>query len=170
VPKEAPKVDPFAGLAKSTMVLDEWKRTYSNSKHDFRLVMPWFWEHLDKAGYALWLQKYKYNEENKRDFMTSNLVGGFIQRTDELRKYAFGVMHVLNDAAPFEVAGVWLIRGKDIKPMLDCNPDAEYYDWTMLDADNPEHRATVEEYWCQTSAHEGDKLYGKIIYDTRQFK
>jgi elongation factor 1-gamma len=126
-PKKA--ADPFAHLPKSAFIMDEWKRTYSNAKPNFRASMPWFWEHADKPGYTLWLQKYKYNSENKKDFMTSNLVGGFIQRSEEMRKYAFGMMHVLNAAAPFEVEGLWLIRGADegLKLMLDSNPDAEYY-------------------------------------------
>ena len=35
-------------------------------------------------------------------------------------------MHVLNNAAPYEVEGAWLIRGGDegLKLMLDSNPDA----------------------------------------------
>ena len=167
IPKEAKKADPLAALPKSTLVLDEWKRTYSNSKHDFTLVMPWFWEHLDKAGYTLWLQKYKYNAENTKDFMTSNLVGGFIQRSEEMRKYAFGVMHVLNTAAPYEVEGCWLIRGGEdgMKAMLEANPDAEYFDFTRLDPEKAEDRATVQNYWCCT-----ETLNGKVVYDTRQFK
>lgn len=151
------------------MVMDEWKRTYSNAKvdgvADYKTAMPWFWEHLDRAGYSLWVQTYKYNEENKKDYMTSNLVGGFMQRTDELRRHAFGVMHVLNNAAPYEVVGAWLFRGQDVKPMLDCNPDAEYYNWIKLDADNAEHRKIIEDHWCSST-----KLGDKEIYDTKTFK
>lgn len=172
VPKEPKKKDPFAGLAKSTMDLDEWKRTYSNapktedgSARDFFAVMPWFWEHLDKEGYSIWLQKYKYNAENTRDFMTSNLISGFVQRSEEMRRYAFGVMVALGDAGPFEVEGVWMLRGQEIKPLLEANDDAEYHDWIKLDAANPEHRATVAEYWCQQ-----EKIHGKTIMDGKCFK
>ena len=87
---EPKKGDPFAHLPKSAFVLDEWKRTFSNAKPNYHASMAWFWEHHDAAGYTLWLQKYRYNDENKKDFMTSNLVGGFIQRSEEMRKYAFG--------------------------------------------------------------------------------
>ena len=121
---EPKKVDPFAALPPSAFVGDEWKRTYSNSKEDFRKVMPWFWEHLDRAGWSVWKQKYKYNSDNKIDWMVSNTVGGFLQRCDEVRKYAFGMMCVLGEAAPYEIMGVWLIRGKSMAPMLEANPDA----------------------------------------------
>ncbi|RYY35310.1 elongation factor 1-gamma family protein [archaeon] len=167
IPEPVPekKADPFASLPKTTMVMDEWKRTYSNSRPDYYASMDWFWANLDKSGYSLWICKYKYNEENKRDFMTSNLVGGYIQRTDEIRRHAFGVMYVLNNAAPYEVEGCWLMRGQDIQPMLDCNPDAEYYDWIKLDADNAEHRKLVGDYWCTQTT-----LNGKEVYDSKCFK
>jgi hypothetical protein len=35
-----------------------------------------------------------------------------LQRSDEMRRYAFGVMHVINETAPFEVEGAWLLRGQ----------------------------------------------------------
>lgn len=52
--------------------------------------MKQFWEMFDAEGWSLWICRYKYNAENTRLFMTSNLVGGFIQRSGEIRKWAFG--------------------------------------------------------------------------------
>jgi elongation factor 1-gamma len=161
---EPKKVDPFSGLAPSAFVGDEWKRTYSNSKEDFRKVMPWFWEHLDRAGWSVWSQNYKYNADNKVDWMVSNTVGGFLQRCDEVRKYAFGMMAVLGDAAPYEIMGVWLIRGKSMGPMLEANPDAEYYDWKELDVESAEVRKMVEDVWCHNYP---GSLLGKTIYDSK---
>jgi elongation factor 1-gamma len=176
-PKAAPKVDPFAHLPKSTMVLDEWKRTFSNAPfkedqtRDFIQSMPRFWEMLDKAGYSLWHQLYKHNAENKVNWMTSNLISGFLERSEEMRKHAFGVMLVLGEAAPFEVEGVWLMRGTEaegVKAMLECNPDAEYFDWVRLDADSEAHRKIVSDIWCSPY---DTKLAGtKFIYDSRTFK
>jgi len=123
--------------------------------------MPKFWEMLDRTGYTLWHQKYKFNAENKRDFMTSNLVAGFIQRSEEVRKYAFGVMHVLNTEAPFEVEGVWLMRGTDVKAMLDCNPDGEYYDWERIDPESEASRQLVADAWCTYEALGGKTVYGE---------
>jgi elongation factor 1-gamma len=100
--------------------------------------------------------------------MTSNLVGGFIQRSDEVRRYAFGQMYVLNNAAPYEVTGMWMMRGQDIKPMLDSNPDAEYYTWTKMDPKNEEHKKLVEAYWAEPAPEE--HLLGKVVYDSRVFK
>ena len=161
---EPKKADPFAGLPPSAFVMDEWKRTYSNSKADFRAVMPWFWEKLDKEGYSVWNQKYKFNADNKVDWMVSNTVGGFLQRCDEVRKYAFGMMAVLGDGAPYEIMGVWLIRGKSMGPMLEANPDAEYYDWECIDVESAEARKHVEDVWCHVYP---GTLTGKTIYDSK---
>jgi elongation factor 1-gamma len=178
VPREAPKADPFAHLPKSTMVLDEWKRTYSNApfkpdgqSRDYFVPMPRFWEMLDASGYTLWHQLYKYNAENKVNWMTSNLVSGFLERSEEMRKHAFGVMLVLGEAAPFEVEGVWLMRGTEVegvKAMLACNPDAEYFDWVRLDPASEAHRKIVTDVWC--TPYETKLNGAKFIYDSKVFK
>lgn len=77
--------------APSAFSMDAWKKTYSNAK-SLDEAMNKFWEMFDSEGWSLWFQTYNYNEDNKRTFMTSNAVGGFQQRTDEIRRWAFGVM------------------------------------------------------------------------------
>ena len=166
IPKEPKKADPFAGLPKPTMDMDEWKRTYSNSRSvGFYPSLEWFWKNLDSNSYSLWRSAYKFNAENKVDWQTSNLVGGFLQRCDECRKYAFGCLAVLGDKAPFEVNGIWLLRGQDVKVMLEANPDAEYYEWIKLDHNDEATRKIVADYWCAT-----ESLEGKPIYDSKIFK
>lgn len=76
--KPAPKPKhPLEALPKPTLILDDWKRTYSNE--DTRTVaLPWFWEHLKPDEYSLWRVDYKYNDELTMTFMTSNLIGKHI--------------------------------------------------------------------------------------------
>lgn len=64
-----------------------------------------------------------------------------------------------------QVEGAWLMRGQDIKPLLECNDDAEYHDWIKLDAANPEHRKIVEDLWCAPA-----EINGKPIMDGKCFK
>ena len=108
---------------------------------------------------------YKFNEENTVDWKASNSVGGFLQRCEEVRKYAFGCMAVLGTQAPFEISGVWVLRGHTMGPMLDANPDAEYYEWTKLDVEDPAARVMASQYWCDV-----EKADGKVIYDSKIFK
>jgi elongation factor 1-gamma len=42
--------------------------------------MKQFWEIYDPEGWSLWICRYKYNEENKKVFMTSNLVSPVYNR------------------------------------------------------------------------------------------
>ena len=81
-----PAKNPLELLPPTTLDLDNWKRVYSNTHSDFYSVMDKFWAMYDAAGWSLWFCDYMYNDENKKGFMTANLVSGFIQRCDELRK------------------------------------------------------------------------------------
>ena len=74
-PKPEPKPKhPLEALGKPTLILDEWKREYSNN--DTReAAMPWFWTHFKPDEYSLWLVDYKYNNELKLTFMANNLIG-----------------------------------------------------------------------------------------------
>ena len=73
--KPAPKPKhPLEALPKPTMVLDDWKRKYSNEETR-EVALPWFWENFNAEEYSLWKVDYKYNEELTMTFMTSNLVG-----------------------------------------------------------------------------------------------
>jgi len=159
--------NPLDDLPPSKFVLDAWKREYSNAPNgDCNLTMPYFWDNYDKEGYSLWFCNYNFNDECKVAFMTSNLVGGFIQRSDELRKYAFGVMQVTGTQTAQKVLGAWLLRGQDIKPMLVANDDAEYYTWTKLEQPpTDEQKKRLQELWCAEDSIDGDK-----ILDCKVFK
>lgn len=54
--------------------MDEFKRTYSNK--ELSESLPYFWQHFEKDYYSVWYCEYKYADELKMIFMTSNLVGG----------------------------------------------------------------------------------------------
>ncbi len=166
---EPKKPDFAAALPPTPLNLDEWKRTYSNSRTEgYYPSMQWLWANLDREGWTLWRATYKYNDENKVDWQTSNLISGFLQRCDEIRKYAFGCMAVLGAAAPFQVSGIWLLRGKEIAPMLEANPDAEYYEWTKI-TDDEETRKLIADYWCATEVINGQTIYDSKIFSTYSF-
>lgn len=155
--------------AKSPFSMDAWKKTYSNAK-TYEAAMEEFWKTYDAEGWTLWLQEYKFNEENKRTFMTSNAIGGFQQRSDEVRKWAFGVMDVLGtEETVLEIAGMWLLRGDTVAHMIQANDDANWYNWTKLAGkDMPptdEVKARVAAYWCSE-----EELEGKPIQDSKVFK
>lgn len=154
---------------KSPFNMDAWKKTYSNAK-TYESAMSYFWENFDAAGWSLWYQNYNFNEENKRAFMTCNAVGGFQQRTDEVRKWAFGVMDVLGtEETVLEIKGVWLLRGDTVDHLKQANDDANWYTWTKLGGADmeitDENKEIVRSFWCEES-----NLEGKQIQDSKVFK
>ncbi|KAJ4847274.1 hypothetical protein Tsubulata_035603 [Turnera subulata] len=161
--EEAPKPkakNPLDLLPPSKMVLDEWKRLYSNTKTNFREVaIKGFWDMYDPEGYSLWFCDYKYNEENTVSFVTMNKVGGFLQRMDLARKYAFGKMLVIGAEPPFKVKGLWLFRGPEIpKFVLDECYDMELYDWKKVDISDEAQKERVNQMIEDAEPFEGEPL------------
>ena len=73
--KPAPKPKhPLEALPKATLVLDDWKRKYSNEETR-EVALPWFWENFNPEEYSIWKCDYKYNDELTQTFMTANLIG-----------------------------------------------------------------------------------------------
>jgi len=153
----------------SPFSMDAWKKTYSNAK-SYDEAMANFWEVYDSAGWTLWYQNYNYNEENKRAFMAANAIGGFQQRSDEVRKWAFGVQDVLGtEDTVLEIKGIWLMRGDTVEPMKEANDDANWYTWKKLAGPGleptDEVKKQVADFWCSE-----ETLEGKPIQDSKVFK
>ncbi|KEF61767.1 elongation factor 1-gamma [Exophiala aquamarina CBS 119918] len=137
---------PLESLSKPSLILDDWKRKYSNE--DTRTVaLPWFWEQYKPEDYSLWKIDYKYNDELTMIFMTSNLIGGFFNRLEASRKYLFGAASVYGVANDSVIQGAFLVRGDEALPAFDVAPDWESYEFTKLDPSKPEDRAFVEDQW-----------------------
>jgi len=153
----------------SAFSMDAWKKTYSNAK-TYEAAMEAFWSTFDMEGYTLWYQNYNFNAENKRIFMTCNAIGGFQQRSDEVRKWAFGVMDCLGtEETVLEIKGVWLLRGDTVDHLKQANDDANWYTWTKLAgkglAPTDEVKEQVAAFWCSET-----ELEGKPIQDSKVFK
>ena len=125
-----------------------------------------FWEMYDPEGYSLWFCDYKYQEENTVSYVTLNKVGGFLQRMDLCRKYAFGKMLVIGSGAPFKVKGLWLFRGQDI-PEFVMNEvyDMELYEWTKVDLSDEAQKKRVE-----AMIEDLEPFEGQALLDAKCFK
>lgn len=55
---------------------------------------------------------------------------------------------------PYKVKGGWLIRGHSIEPMLENNPDAEYFTWTEVKLDNEDLKKKLADMWCCKEKYE----------------
>jgi len=157
--EEKPKgKNPLDALPKPKMDLDEWKRTYSNAKDIKAEAMPWFWQQIDaqnEGDYCLYFSHYKFNDENTKLFMTNNLVGGFVQRLDKLRKYGFGNVLIFGEEPRLEISGVWLFRGNEIPAEMKESDDFPSYDWVRVDLKDTAQRKLIEDYWAWSGSFEG---------------
>ncbi|XP_061073301.1 elongation factor 1-gamma-like isoform X3 [Conger conger] len=160
--------DPFASLPKSTFVLDEFKRTYSN-EDTLTVALPYLWKKLDREGWSLWYSEYKYPSELGQVFMSCNLITGMFQRLDRLRKHAFASIALLGTDGDSSISGVWLLRGQQLAFELceDWQADYESYSWRKLDPESEETCTLVREYL----SWQGDfKHVGKSFNQAKIFK
>jgi len=122
--KEAKAKNPLDLLPKSKFDLEEWKRTYSNE--DTRpTALNWLWENFDGEGFSFSFCDYNYPEDNSKAFMCANLVAGWMQRCDPVRKYGMGSMLVFGEdgTAPLEISAVWIFRGQEVPQEMKETPD-----------------------------------------------
>ena len=151
----------------SSFVGDVWKKVYSNNPPE--IWKKQFWEMYDPKGWSLWVCRFKYNHENEKQFMCANAIGGFVQRSDAVRKWAFGAMFVTGSEQdlPIEISGVWLMRGQSVEYLTEANDDALCYTWTKIDHNNQEMKDFVAEYWA---ADVDGYIEGKLVTDGKVFK
>ncbi|KAK4526145.1 hypothetical protein GAYE_SCF20G4059 [Galdieria yellowstonensis] len=158
------------GFSNEPMDMNEWKRKYSNT--DTRTeALPWFWEHFNPSQLSLWYCKYKYNNELEKTFMSANLVSGWFQRLEPLRKYAFGSILLFGQSGPpgsVEIHGVWLFVGQDIPKDMKEGVDFDAYEFSKLDPNNPKDRTLVENFF----AWDGDfsSITNKPVNQGKVFK
>uniref|UniRef100_A0A9J7YLF5 Eukaryotic translation elongation factor 1 gamma n=1 Tax=Cyprinus carpio carpio TaxID=630221 RepID=A0A9J7YLF5_CYPCA len=160
--------DPFAHLPKSSFVMDEFKRKYSN-EDTLTVALPYFWDHFDREGFSIWYAEYRFPEELTMSFMSCNLITGMFQRLDKLRKNAFASVVLFGANNDSCISGIWVFRGQELAFTLseDWQIDYESYTWRKLDVDSEECKTMVKEYF----AWEGEfKHVGKSFNQGKIFK
>lgn len=159
-------VDPFASHPKSSWIVDDFKRFYSNNDED--KAIDYFWQHFDKENFSIWYCDYKYNEELTLTFMSLNLISGMLQRLGNLRKNAFASMCVFGGDNNMSISGVWVWRGQDLVFTLSPDWSVEYdnFEWKKLDVNSDETKALVRKYF----KWEGTDAAGRPFNDGEIYK
>jgi len=167
---EKKKKNPLDSLPESPMILDAVKKLFFSQKPFNPNFWAEFWPKFDANGYTFYTIKYKYDNENTVYFKSCNAISGFIQRSEDCRKYAFGVVNMHGkdeDTAPFSINGAWLFRGPEIIREMKDVDDHEYFDWAKVDTSKPEGRAQIEKMYT------GDKVAPNgtdVLLERRYFK
>jgi len=157
--KPAKKVNPFTLLPQSPLILDEWKKMYSNN--EIGVSMPWFWDWIkdDKDNWSFWHGTYNFSNEIKVPFMARNGFRGFDSRIEGMRKYGMGTFVIfVNEDAPqpekFKSEAIFMFRGQEQPFTLDddWNTDAEHWTWKKLEPfNNQKEKDMIAGYWsCET--------------------
>lgn len=148
-PAQPKKKVHWSKAIKTKMILDAEKKQLFLKKPINPEFFNEIWDRFDYDNYSCWLSLYNYNSDNVGPyFMACNQLGGFLQRSDGVRKYALGVMTLQcenDETPPWEVSGAWMFLGNEVPQEMKDNPDAEYYTWVKVDVTTPEGKKTFQE-------------------------
>ncbi|KAF8290479.1 putative elongation factor 1-gamma [Trypanosoma cruzi] len=89
----------------------------------------------------------KHNEDNKMQFMTANLIRGWFQRMEHVRKYAFGVALIIGEERRHDIVALWVFRGRGMPAIVEDVEDTELFDWEEV-ADVAAQRERITDYLC----------------------
>jgi elongation factor 1-gamma len=151
-------------LPPSKFNLDAWKRFYSNNETRPD-ALNYFWDNFDNEGYSMYRFTYKDNADLTKVFMSSNLIGGFFQRLENLRKYGFGSVCVFGEDNNNVICGMFIIRGQEIPELLKDVPDYDSYDIEKVNSDD----SSIRTEWDSYLAWDGS-AHGKPFADGKIFK
>jgi elongation factor 1-gamma len=154
----------------STFNMFDFKTFFVNEADQAGKGMDELFAQFDPKGYTFWFTQYdKYEGEGEVLFQTQNLMNGFLQRADHMRKTAWGVMAILGDEPSLDIFAVWIFEGEGKIPegMVD-HPQFEYYTKRVMDLSKQEDKDIIKEFWCSKN-HNG-KLMGKNVQDLKMLK
>lgn len=169
-PKVEKKKNPLLLLPESRMNMDATKKSFfSTPGAPFNAqFFDNFWTDVyDPKGYCIYTLQYKYNDENTVYWQTQNLLGGFNQRMDPARKFAFGCLLLTGaseEKGPWDFCGTFIFRGTGLPQEVLDNSQYDQFNWTPLDVSTPENQALFKEYM------QGDTVRGANALDRRYFK
>ncbi|KAM0848739.1 hypothetical protein ACQ4PT_054170 [Festuca glaucescens] len=137
-PKPKPK-NPLDLLPPSKMILDEWKKLYSNTKTNFREVaIKGFWDMYDPEAYSLWFSNGPVPQirlwEDACDWYRATIQGQGLK-------------------------GLWLFRGPEIPQfvMEECY-DMALYEWRKVDISDAAQKERVSAMIEDLEPFEGEAL------------
>ena len=167
--KVTKKVNAVDLLPPTSFELDEWKKLISNTK-DRKSVLPTFWEKLDKAGWSAWFIHYEKAEgEGSKLVPFENLLDGFVQRMEAIRRHSFGTIGIYGEIPNLELKGVLLLRGQEILEGLLEHPQFEYCKSVKLNWEDDEDRKKIEDYWTNVT-EETSVVDGLVLQVIRFWK
>lgn len=100
--------NPLDLLPPSNFNFYDFKTLFVNAQNK-KEALDYFWKNFDSKGYSIWFIKYqKAQGEGKNLIFTNNLMGGFLNRLEEFRKYSFAVHGVYGEEPNLEIRGYFI--------------------------------------------------------------
>jgi len=96
--------------------------------------------------------------------MTLNLMGGYVQRLEGVRKYGFGSICIFGEEPRLEIGSCFVLRGKEIPGEMLEVPDHDSYSWRCADIGNAGDKKLINDYFAWSDTIGGKKFnQGKVF-------
>lgn len=158
--KEEKQKHPCDLLPPSKVELEVFKRAFmnKNKEEELRKVFT----EIEEGAYSFWHLVYdKLDDECKQYLPTKNMTNMFLQKADTARKYCLAGHGIYGEEGNYDIRGVWMVRGEEIKHVLADHDSFEYYKLRKL---NPSTDADLIVSYL-TSTEEGQTVDGqKVVY------
>lgn len=137
--------------AKKKMNLDAIKRIFKDRNKDFETQIAEFWGGFEKdtTAYSLYTSEYNYNDQNTDDMKVDNLITGYLQRLEMVKKEVFGTINawgIEETKGPFIMNTAFVFVGEEAPKRYYEVPDADSYTLTKIDPTNPADKKKFEAY------------------------
>merc|ERR1711871_1592790 len=178
--KEQTPKDILKAMGRSSWDVDPWKKVYSNAPKNEEgkaEIMSQFFSEVNQDDWGVWTCDYNYDDDNTVLWMTGNLCEGFCARMDQIRKWSFGTVQLLQvpgtegGKGNIKLRGCFVMRDptQGADQIVKSNPDAEYWTWTKVDLNTEAGRNVVTERWSKI--YEGNTTSdGLNVYDAWEMK
>ncbi|KAF8296592.1 hypothetical protein TcYC6_0086440 [Trypanosoma cruzi] len=80
-------------------------------------------------------------------FMTANLIRGWFQRMEHVRKYLLGVALIIGEERRHDIVALCVFRGRGMPAIVEDVEDTELFDWEEV-ADVAAQRERITDYLC----------------------
>ncbi len=139
-----------------------FKTFFVNEKDDEKR-MKFVFDNFDENALSFWELNYdKLEGECEQLYMTTNLMNGFVSRSEHMRKYVFGSQAVYGEEGNYNIRGCWLSRGTEELALINDHFQNDVYKYKKLDPKNAEDRALIVDYWTKQE-EDKDVVKGEVL-------
>ncbi|KAF8300893.1 hypothetical protein TcYC6_0056210 [Trypanosoma cruzi] len=96
-------------------------------------------------------------------FMTANLIRGWLQRMEHVRQYAFGVALIIGEERRHDIVALWVLRGRGMPAIVEDVEDTEQLEWEEVADVAAQRERMTDCVWWERMTIPRPVLEGRVL-------